>query len=389
MKTSVLIEDELPGLRAADFLYAPAGAAGLVDLQRFAAEDEGRTEDPTERRKREEREKGNVARSQDLPGAVILLGTVIVVFFLGSYMVQAIASLFYTYFDRIGSIGGQFSIEETRIIMSDLFTRTGMIVLPVLATALVMGVLGNVVQVGLMFSMRTLEFKPERLIPDFKRVLPVRRNIVNLGKIIIQVSVVAAVAYLVVVDDFIPMLKASGMGLRQAVGVFGLVAFKLLVVCAIVLLVIAIPDYFYQRFEYIENLKMTSSEAKRERKDEEGDPLVRQRQREKTYEMRNQRNMLQEVPTADVVVTNPTHFSVALKYDQVSHTAPVVIAKGSDQIALMIRRIAKEHSVPIEENPPLARALYREVEVGQELPENFYRAVSIIFSRLSKFRSAV
>ncbi|MCB1303753.1 MAG: EscU/YscU/HrcU family type III secretion system export apparatus switch protein, partial [Leptospiraceae bacterium] len=243
------------------------GFQGALDLQLFAAEDEGRTEEPSERRKREEREKGNVPKSQDLAGSAILIGGVLILFFFGTYIVQRIGELFARYFGLIATQGGVFGIEELQVLMKDLFLQTGMILAPILIVTILMGVLGNVVQVGLMFSLQTLEFKLERLIPDFKRVLPVRRNIFNLLKVIAQMLIIAGAAYLVVVDDFIPMLKSGGMGLTQAVVVFATVAFKLLLLCGVLLLILSIPDYFYQRFEYIENLKITTAEAKRERKD--------------------------------------------------------------------------------------------------------------------------
>ncbi|MCB1139372.1 MAG: flagellar biosynthesis protein FlhB [Leptospiraceae bacterium] len=380
----------LESLRAVHHLQGSAPGEGTfqgwLDLQLFAAEDEGRTEEPSERRKREEREKGNVPKSQDMAGSAILIGAVLMLFLFGTYIVQRIGEIFNRYFSLIATQQGVFGIEELQVLMKDLFYQTGMILLPILAVTIVMGVVGNIVQVGLMFSLQALQFRFERIKPDIKRVLPVRRNLVNLLKVIAQMLIITGAAYLVVVDDFIPMLKASGMGLTQAVTIFATVALKLLLLCGVLLLIISIPDYFYQRFEYIENLKITTAEAKRERKDEEGDPLLKQRQRERAYEMRRQKNMLQEVPRADVVITNPTHYAVALRYDQLESTAPVVIAKGTDQLAFSIRTVARENNVPIEENPLLARTLYADVELGQEIPETLYRAVSVIFSRLSKFK---
>ncbi|MBW7859337.1 MAG: EscU/YscU/HrcU family type III secretion system export apparatus switch protein, partial [Leptonema sp. (in: Bacteria)] len=154
----------------------------------------------------------------------------------------------------------------------------------------------------------------------------------------------------------------------------------------ILLLLISIPDYFYQRFEYLENLKMNISDVRRELKEDVGDPLLRQRQRERAMQMRQNKQMLDEVPRADVVITNPTHFAVALVYDPVAAAAPVVIAKGQDSFALMIRRIARESNVHIEENQPLARALYDQVEVGAEIPENFYRSIVLILQKLQRFQ---
>jgi len=182
------------------------------------------------------------------------------------------------------------------------------------------------------------------------------------------------------------MLKTSSMGLKAALGLFAWISFKLLLICGAALLLLSIPDYYYQRYEHIEKLKMTVSESRRERKDEEGDPLVRQRQRERGMELRRQRNMLGEIPGADVVVTNPTHYAVALLYDPALHQAPAVVAKGADHLAFLIRNIAQANNVPVQENPALARVLYGEVEPGQEIPEHLFQAVSVIFAGLDRFR---
>lgn len=358
----------------------------VIHLQRFAAEDEGRTEDPTDRRRREEREKGNIPKSQDIPQSAILLGTVVTLFILGTWVYARAYSVFHRF------LGGDFNalrmgdVEDAKRIIFDLFWESAQIVAPIAIVSFVMGILGNVAQVGFLFTLRPLEFKPERIMPDFKRVLPARRTMINLLKIVVQFTAILIVTYLVIVDDFIPMLRTSGMDLRQAIALFAWTSFKLLMAAGIILFIISIPDYFYQRFEYMENLKMTMSEVKRERREEEGDPLIRQRQREKALELRRQRNMLRDVPEADVVITNPTHYAVALKYDPGLSKAPTVTAKGSDHLAYRIRTIARENNVPIEENPPLARALYRDVEIGQEIPDTLYRVVSLIFAKLDRFR---
>ncbi|MDH5655872.1 MAG: flagellar biosynthesis protein FlhB [Spirochaetia bacterium] len=357
------------------------------DLQRFAAEDEGRTEDPTDRRKREERDKGNVARSQDIPAAGVLLGSVVVLFFTGTYILSQIHTLFNKYLGMDYRTLQNLTDEDVRRLMLDLFFESGKIAGPIMIVAVVMAVASNILQVGLLFTLQPLQVKWERIVPDFKRILPNRRTAFSLGKIILQTIFIGGIAYLVIVDDFFPMLKTSQMDLNQAISLFAVVAFKLMVIASLVLVVLSIPDYFYQRFEYIENLKITMSELKRERRDEEGDPMIRQRQRDRAYELRQQRNMLQEVPRADVVITNPTHFAVALEYDSIKASAPIVIAKGADHLAFLIRNIAKENNIPVEENPHLARMLYKDVDIGQEIPESLYRVVSIIFAKLNRFRS--
>ena len=360
----------------------------VFNLQRFAAEDEGRTEDPTDRRQREEREKGNVPKSQDVVAAAVLIGTVVTLFFMAGYMYQNIAGVFRHYFSVDFGTLPDLNRAGVKNIMMALFLDTARVTWPVFAVAMLMGIIGGVSQVGALFTLQPLAFKPERLKPDFKRILPTRRVLYNLLKVLVQVFIIGGVSYLVIVDDFIPMLKGSSLGLKQAIGLFAWIAFKLLLIISVVLLIMSVPDYFYQRFEYIENLKMTTSEAKRERKDDEGDPLLKQRQRERGMELRNQRRMLEDVPGADVVVTNPTHYAVALSYDPDIGPAPVVSAKGVDNMAFVIRTIARENGVPVQENPYLARLLYKEVEVGQEIPENLFQTVSIIFSKLDRFRGA-
>ncbi|MBW7859295.1 MAG: EscU/YscU/HrcU family type III secretion system export apparatus switch protein, partial [Leptonema sp. (in: Bacteria)] len=209
--------------RAIDWLEASIDFVEF-DLQRFAAEDEGRTEDPTERRKREEREKGNVPKSQDLPGALVMLGGTVMLFLFAGFMLDRIFQMFRLYLTRISSIGTSFGQEEVYIILKDFFYQTGMIIFPVLSFALILGVVGNLIQVGFLFTLQPLEFKLERLIPDFKRVLPVRRNFVNLLKVLSQVVAIGLLAYFVVIDDIIPMLQTSGMELRGVISIFGSIA---------------------------------------------------------------------------------------------------------------------------------------------------------------------
>ncbi len=358
-----------------------------VHLARFAAEDEGRTEEPTERRRREERDKGRVPKSQDLTNAIILIGAVMALYFTGGYMVSQCMQLFTRLLGE-GVNYSDFHEEEVKHFTAMIFVEVFRIGIPLFAISMLMGVIANVVQVGGMFTVKPL-FMPERLIPDFKRILPGRRNLYALLKTFVMMAIVGGAAYLVVMDDFIPMLKTTGMDLRQAIVLFSHSAFKLLIVCAVLLFLLAIPDYFFERHEYMESLKMDVSEVKRERKEDFGDPLVRLRQRERYIQMTRQRSMLKEVPKADVVITNPTHFAVALLYDPDVSRAPTLLAKGQDAFAHEIRRVAQEHGILIQESPELARTIYREVEVGKEIPERLFHAVSLIFARLEKFNRKV
>ena len=264
---------------------------------------------------------------------------------------------------------------------------TGKILAPLLVVAVLIGIIANISQFGFIFTAYPLGFRLDRMKPDFKRIFPGKRTMFNLGKVTAQILLISVVAGVIIVNDYLSMLKTANMGLARAILIFAYVAVKLLFVAAMVLGIISIGDFLFQRYEYLENLKVTISEAKRERRDEEGDPLIRQRQRDRAYELRKQRNMIQDVAEADIVVVNPTHFAVGLKYESEMNQAPLLIAKGVDHLAYLIRNIAKEKGIHIEENPPLARALYNDVKIGQEIPETLYRVVSLIFAKLSRFQT--
>ena len=357
------------------------------DLQRFAAEDEGRTELPSERRKREERQRGNVPRSQEIASTAVLFGGLVALFVTGVYMFSVSQKLFQNYLQwDFGATKELSNIEAVRLLLLDIGLETAKIVGPLLISAMLMGFVGNVSQFGLLFSLHPIGLRWEKIRPDFRRILPGKRTLFNLFRVLLQVIFIATAAYVVIVDDYTSMLKSANMGLSQAIFLFAKVAFKLLVIAAFVLALVSIPDFLYQRHEYLEKLKTTLAEAKRERKDEEGDPLMRQRQRDRSYELRKQRNMLQDLTTADIVITNPRHIAVGLKYEPELSQAPRILAKGSEQLAFIMRNIAREHKIPIEENPPLARALYEEVEIGQEVPQTLYKVLSLIFSKLERFQ---
>ena len=381
------------GLKLLGFLPLSSSSCSrftpTYDLQRFAAADEGRTELPGERRQREERERGNVPRSQEIISAATLFGTVVVLIISGVYLLSNIEQMFKSYLEfDFRNTKEVANITGIRRLVFDMGFQVGKVTAPILISAMLIGVVANVSQFGFLFTAYPLGIRLNKIKPDFKRILPGRRTLFNLGRVVVQVILISVSAYAILMDDYTSMLKSSNIGLYQAIALFAQVALKLLIVTSLILALVSIPDYLYQRFEYFENLKITVSEAKRERKDDEGDPLMRQRQRDRAYELRKQRDMLQDVTNADVIITNPTHFAVGLKYEPNISSAPIVVAKGADHLAFIIRNIAKEHNILIEENPPLARALFDDVELGQEIPDTLYRFVSFIFSKLNHFQRA-
>ncbi len=207
----------------------------------------------------------------------------------------------------------------------------------------------------------------------------------NLFKSIFKVIAIGLVAYLIIADNFDIILQTPDVSIAMAMKTVAVTALKIIIWSTVLLLVLAIPDYFFQKREFIESLKMTKEEIKEELKETMGDPYIRARLREMQREI-VMRNMITEVPKADVVVTNPTHYAVALKYEKKSMEAPTVVAKGVDSMALRIREVARENAVPMIENRPLAQEMYKRLDVGDIIPEDLFYAVSLVYAELYRKR---
>ncbi|MBM9545612.1 EscU/YscU/HrcU family type III secretion system export apparatus switch protein [Leptospira sp. 201903074] len=358
-----------------------------IELQLFAAADEGRTEPPSERRRREEKEKGNVPKSNEVASTLVLLGGTGVLFVLGDTFIQNTA-IFIKKYLPMGMKMDRFGAEEFRVILSGVSRDFFNLLWPVLAITLVFAVVGNVVQVGFMFSPRALSFRFDRISPNFKRVLPNRQTLFNLVKSLAKVVLIGVISYILISGDFLKVLLTGNMGMMQAIKLITYSGFKIMMAAGLLLLGIAVADFFFQKSEFEESLKQTPSEAKREMREDSGDPVMKNRRMQLARDMM-QGNMLREVPKADVVITNPTHYSVALSYEMGRDSAPRVIAKGENRLALEIRRIARENDVPIVESPKQARLLYAQVEVGKEIPQEFFHAVVQILITLEKFKKKV
>jgi flagellar biosynthesis protein FlhB len=354
-----------------------------IHLQWFAAEDEGRTEDPTEHKIRKAREDGKVAKSSDLSSSVVLLFCIIALALIGPYILQTSAEMLTFFLGRSAQIDVTGDMRIYRQFMY-YFIRLS---LPIAGVAFVAAILGNIIQVGFLFTVKTIT-------PDFKKIVPklgkfLQRAIFstealfNLGKSIFKVAIIATVSYLNIRQSFRELLNLVNYGLLSTISIIAATAFRILIEAAIILLVLSFVDYAFQRRQHRESLKMTKQEIREERKTYEGDPLVRSRLRERMRELLS-RTMIQNVPQADVVITNPTHFAVALEYQSNAMLAPTVTAKGQDNIAFRIKEVALENQVPVVENKPLARALYSDVEIGDSIPEKYYQAVATVLSHVYK-----
>ena len=343
------------------------------------AEDSGdRTEAPTPRRREEAREQGRIARSVDLTAAVLLLGFLLLMNSYGPDLLKAMQRVMHELLS-VDSLS-EFGADLIRATVLRSVMVVGGALAPVLVGGMVIAVIVNMVQVGFFFS-------GKRLQPNFGLLNPLRgfgrifamEGLVHLVMSVLKLLLVGAVAWSAVRGRGEEIVGVQQLGYLEAFGQGVSIVYSVGIRVALLLLVLAILDYGYQKFRNEQELKMTKQEIKEEMRRMEGDPKVKQRRRQVAMQLISKR-LKRDVPTADVVVTNPTELAIALKYDGAEMRAPKVVAKGQGHMARRIREIAIEHGVPIVERRPLARAMYRMVEVGQEIPEEFYSAVAEILA---------
>lgn len=345
----------------------------------MAENDFEKTEDATPRRKREQRENGNVARSTDLSAALILLATVVLLHLLGVRVLTGMRDATVRLLSGEHAENPLVADDVTALLMYGV-RLAAVSVGPLLLAIAAVGVVANVAQVGLLLTPRPLMPKFERLSPlkGVKNMFNVKAA-VRLAMSLVKIVVIASLATWIILDDLPWIMHVGELESGQAFAASAELVYALALKLAALLIVIALLDFAYQRFQHSQDMKMSKHEVKQEMKEMEGDPMVKQRRARVARQLAMQR-IQHDVPKADVVVTNPTHFSVAIRYDATTMTAPRVVAKGADYLAFRIREVAIAHGVPIVERKPLARALYHGVEVGQEVPTQHYTAVAEILA---------
>ena len=344
-----------------------------------------KTEEATSKRITDTEEKGNFAQSREISSSFVLLASIIAFSIVGRHATETVIKTWYSNLAEMGAIN--LNVHELFRLMNWNMQNLFFIIGPILIIIMVAGVLANVVQTGgLHFSLHPLKPKWSKLNPlkGFGRIFS-KTSLVELFKSLFKISIVSVIAYQTINShwDEIPLLMGYGVG--QVLFFMGEVMVEIMIKVLLVMIFLAALDFSFQKYTYLENLRMTKQEVKDERKDLEGNPQIKQRIRSVQMEMMRRR-MMAAVPEADVVVTNPTHFSIAIKYDTKIDAAPVVVAKGQNEIALRIREIAKESNVPLVEDKPLARTLYKTVDVGQLIPASLYKAVAEILAYVFKLK---
>jgi flagellar biosynthetic protein FlhB len=353
-----------------------------MDMQWFAAEDEGRTEEPTEHKIQKAREEGRVAKSQELIGALVLFLPALTILFLAPSMLRTCVEMLRFFFLR----AAELDPVNDRIVGEAFFRYFVRLALPIGAVTVLTAIFANVVQTGFLFTTKPLVPDFSKIIPRFgryfQRTLFSMEGLFNFAKSLIKMGLIGVVAFFLIRSHWKELASLQATGLWQGIVMIASLAIRMLIVSALLLLLLSIPDFLFQRWQYRESLKMSRQEVKEEQKMYEGDPLIRSHLRRRMRELMS-RNIAVAVPRADVVITNPTHFAVALEY-HVGMEAPQVAAKGEDELAFRIRRIAEENDVPIVENKPLARALYAEVDVGDLDPVQYWEAIAAVLAHVQR-----
>ncbi|HHY93328.1 MAG TPA: flagellar biosynthesis protein FlhB [Firmicutes bacterium] len=378
-------------MQPSSYCFRPAEAAGTpvpllycFDLQLFAGEE--KTEPATPHRRQEARRKGQVFHSVEFNAAASLLTASLTVFLVLPLWRHQLATLTQ---DLLLQAPDDWTLSEAYGLFIQVLLRFLLLTAPVLFATLVSALLASYLQVGFVFSLEPVALRLDRLDPvsGLQRLFS-RRSLAVLARSLIKLVLVGWVALSSIRSEFARFPQLSLMGLDGVVAFGRALTWRLLWQSGLVVLLLALFDYAYQRWEYEQGLRMSQQEVKEEFKQTEGSPEIRAKVRERQRQLARAR-MLHRVPEADVVITNPTHYAVALEYKAGRMPAPRVIAKGAGLVAERIKRIARAHGVSVVENKPLAQALYRTVEVGDSIPATLYRAVAEVLAYVYRQRGLV
>lgn len=360
-------------------LFALCGKTFVFDLQLFAGE---KTEDPTAKRMSDARQKGNIPKSQEINTVFVLLAGFWTLNILGASIYKEICAFMTHILSQPVDTVNTETVMRIFISMVVVLVKTAF---PIMGVIMLMGLIINFLQVGINFTTEPLGFKLENLNPinGFGRIFS-KRSLVELVKSLFKILIIGSFIYTYLKDEIAQMPYMLYIDLTASLPRIASIVFNLAFKVCGVIFVMAVLDFAYQKWEHYTNLKMSKDEVKEEFKQMEGDPQIKSKIKQKQRQMAMQR-MMREVPKADVIITNPTHFAVALRYAK-GMKAPQVVAKGQDFVALKIKRVAREAGVTIVENRPLARALYAAAEIGETVPPELYKAVAEVLAYVYRLK---
>lgn len=355
-----------------------------LDLQLFSGE---KTEKATPKKRDESRKKGQVAKSQELPAAAILIASIVILMIFGSNFRTTITHLFTDVFNNRMTM--EITISNVMNMMMQYMLEIMKLLAPIFIAAVLIAIVASFGQYGILFVSEGLKPKFSKMDPikGFKNIFSLR-SIVELLKSLFKMSIIAYLVYSTLQGQISVISKMHSMSLEDILDFGASVTISLGIKIGVALMILAVFDFMYQKYEFEKGIRMSKQDIKDEYKKAEGDPMIKGKIRERQRRMAMQR-MMQDVPTADVIITNPTHYAVALKYDGNQMQAPEVVAKGQDFVALRIREVAKENGVLIMENKPLARALFAQAEIGDTVPADLFQAVAEVLAYVYKLKGKV
>lgn len=356
------------------------------NLQFFAKDGPGgeKTEEPTGKKLNDARKEGQVAKSKEIANAFGILALFIILkVYVGTIGTRFIES-FHVVYGQIPELvkmyNGNLSVASLQVLLRSMMLRLLTIIAPVLLIGVMVAVICDIVQVKWRPTTKPIKPKFSKLSPvkGFARIFS-PNSLVELLKSLLKLVVIGYVVYSYLKGRVGQIFLLYDITLNQAIGLIGEIAIDLGIRIAMVYMVIAFLDFWYQKWKFRQDMKMTKQEVKDEYKNQEGDPQVKAKQKQRMREA-SMRRMMSQLPEADVVITNPTHYAVAIKYDPEKYDAPYVLAKGEDYLAQKIKDVAREHEIEIVENRPLARMLYANVEIGGLIPPELYQAVAEVLA---------
>lgn len=356
------------------------------NLQFFAKEGMGgeKTEPATAKKLSDARKEGQVAKSREIANGMGILALFLVLKIWVGTMGTQFLNVFPAIYNKIPGVvtfwDGHMPENDIKVTFIEMILQCLLIMAPILLIGFVIAFVSDVVQVGWKPTGKPMQPKLSKLNPlsGFKRIFSVN-SLVELIKSIAKILLIAYICYSYLKDKWSVIFSLYDMPLMQALGLLAETVTDLGIRIAVVYMILALADFAYQKFKFKQDMRMTKQEIKEEYKQQEGDPQIKGKIRQRMQEA-SRRRMMQNLPQADVVITNPTHYAVAIKYDPEVADAPIVIAKGEDYLAAKIKEVAKEHKIEIVENKPLARMLYANVDVGQVVPPELYQAVAEVLA---------
>lgn len=366
-----------------------------LDLQYFAKEGPGgeKTEQPTSKKKTDTRKEGKVPKSKEMSNGVQLIALFLLLKFWIGHMGENFMELFGLFYEKMPMYttywGGKIVFSDYRILLNSVIVKLLLQLLPFFLVGLVLSVGINMMQFKFKITTKPLKPKFSKLNPvsGMKKLFS-KSKIIELLKSIAKIILIMTVVYNTIKNDWVYLVNFYHMPLNQALQAIGSIVINMGLRISLIFMVVAFADLFYQRWKFNEDIKMTKQEVKDEYKNAEGDPQIKGKIKQKMLEA-SRRRMMQDVPKADVVITNPTHYAVAIRYDANEGSAPKVLAKGADYVAQKIKEIARENNVEIVENKPLARMLYANVDVGQEIPPELYQSVAEVLALVYKMQGRI